>query len=585
MNLRKKVSSYLFYGKTRIFILAAILIFSFYLAFSFVTKGEEVLGYSTELVERNMITNSLTGNGQVSAATQTDVKFKVSGDLVYVASVEGQEVKKGVLIASLDASDAKKQIRDAELSLESAQLNLEEILTPASDLDLMQAKNNLAQAVENKSSAENDLDEIYEESINSISNTFLNFPSVMVGLQDVLFSDDLSGNGQWNFSYYGDSVSSYNDKSDAISDLAYDSYMEAEKVYDINFETYQVINRYSEKTVIETLVLETYNTAKDISNAIKDSNNLIQLYQDEYSERDLEPARLSDTHLNSLNSYTGTINSILTELLNLKNSIQDKKEAVINTERNIQEKTEIYEELVNGADEFDIRSQELTVKQRENSLKDSQEELYDCYLYTPFDGVIAEIDFNEGETISSNSIAFTLVTGQRTAEIMLNEIEIADVELGQKVNLEFDAAEDLIIEGTVSGIDTIGTVSSGVVNYGVEISFKTDNPRIKIGMSVNAEIIVEEKVDTIVISNTAISEIKDRVFVQILEEGLPKRVSVVLGLVTDLKTEVLEGLSEGDELIIGQSIISNNVIEKNVSKEAVSSDRNPNMDMMRIMKK
>jgi len=120
----------------------------------------------------------------------------------------------------------------------------------------------------------------------------------------------------------------------------------------------------------------------------------------------------------------------------------------------------------------------------------------------------------------------------------------------------------LIIEGVVSGIDTIGTVSSGVVNYGVEISFETGDSRIKIGMSVNAEIIVEEKVDTIVVSNAAISEVKDRTFVQILKEGLSKRIPVVLGLVTDLKTEVLEGLSEGDEVIIGQSTISNSVTEK-----------------------
>jgi len=103
-------------------------------------------------------------------------------------------------------------------------------------------------------------------------------------------------------------------------------------------------------------------------------------------------------------------------------------------------------------------------------------------------------------------------------------------------------------------------------------------------MSVNAEIIVEEKVDTIVVSNAAISEVKDRTFVQILKEGLSKRIPVVLGLVTDLKTEVLEGLSEGDEVIIGQSTISNSVTEKNISKESVSKDRNPNMDMMRMMK-
>jgi RND family efflux transporter MFP subunit len=584
MKSIKKVVGWLFSHKLIDFLIIIALLTGFWFFTSYYAGNEEIIGFSTEVVKKGELALSLSGNGQVSASNQIDLKFKSSGDIIYLGVVAGQDIKKGALIAKLDVDDAKKNIRDAEVNLESVQVSLEKILKPADELDILQSENSLIQAKETKSDAEDDLEATYEEAFNDVSNSFLDLPNVMVGLQDILFSDDLSSGGQWNVSYYGDAIREYNTLSKGMSDLVYDTYIITKGFYDDNFSSYKDTKRYSEKEQIENLVSQTYETTRNISDVIKNLSNLIQLYKDNCSDKDLTFKPLSNTHLNSLNSYTGTINGILFNLLNIKNTIKNKQAEIISAERSIVEKEGSLAELKAGADEYDIRSAQISVSQKENELLDVRASLSDYYVYASFDGTIASVNVNKGETVLSGTVVATLVTKQLVAEVFLNEIEIADMKLGQKVNLEFDAAEDLIIEGVVSGIDTIGTVSSGVVNYGVEISFETDDSRIKIGMSVNAEIIVEEKLDTIVISNAAISEVKNRTFVQILEEGLSKRVPVVLGLVTDLKTEVLEGLYEGDEVIIGQSINSNSVTEKNISKESVSKDRNPNMDMMRMMK-
>ncbi|MCK4918342.1 MAG: efflux RND transporter periplasmic adaptor subunit [Candidatus Pacebacteria bacterium] len=581
MKLIKKIISLLFFNKLiGVAFVGGLFLMGYFGYFNLINNEEEVR-YITEKINKGTLISSLSGNGQVSASDQIDIKFKTLGEIIYIGVVNGQEVKKGTLLAQLDTNDAQKEIRDAEVNLESAQLNLDRILTPVSDLDLMQAENNLSQAKEYKVSVENALDEIYEEAINSVSNTFLDFPSVVIGLQNILFSDDLSGSGQWNISYYGDSINFYNENSDGMKDATYDSYMKAEKIYDINFENFKIVNRNSDPEEIEALVLETYNTAKSLSDAIKDSNNLIQLYQDEYAERNLTPKQLSSSHLNSLSSYTGTVNNILSELLSLKNSIKNKKEDIINAERDIQEKTKIYEELVNGADEYDIRSQELIVKQRENALIDAQENLYDYYIYAPFDGVIAKTEINKGEFVNSNLTAFILITDQKTAEIVLNEIEIADVEIGQKVNLKLDAVEDYVAEGTVIEIDTIGTVSSGVVDYGVRIGFESSNEKIKPGMSVNAEIIIEEKEDVLIVSNSAISYVRNKAFVQILENGQLKKLPVEVGMITDLKTEIISGLNGGTEIVIGEDLSTEPVNPEN--KPEASQRGTGSMQMMKAI--
>ncbi len=544
--------------------------------------GEEII-FVTETVKKGELISSLSGNGQVSASDEVEVKFKTSGDVVYVGVANGQEVKKGTLIAQLDTGDAKKTIRDAEINLESAQLSLEKLLEPADELEIMQAENNLAQAQETKNNAENDLEEIYEDALNTLSDVFLNLPTVITGLQDILFSDDLSGNNQWNLSYYNDSLSFYNEKSEEMSDLVYDLYLVAKSTYDNNLENYKSINRYSRKEEIENLVLQTYSTTKDISDAIKSMNNLIQLYQEEYSERNLTPKSLSNTHLNSLSNYTGLINGTLSDLLSTKNSIKNKKEDIVNAIRSIEEKTETLLRLKEGVDEYDLRSANISIFQKENALLDAKESLSNYFLYAPFTGTISGLNIRKGGSLTSSSAIGTLITNQKIAEIVLNEIEIADVEVGQKVNLKFDAVDDLVLVGEVAEIDTIGTVNSGVVNYGVKINFDSPDGIIKPGMSVNAEIIIESKENILIVSNSAITYVNDKAFVQISENGLSKRQAVIVGMSTDLKTEIMSGLSEGMEVIIGQNS-SGEISVGSKSGGNVNNGSSGNMEMMRMMR-
>jgi len=188
----------------------------------------------------------------------------------------------------------------------------------------------------------------------------------MTGLQNILFSDDLSKNGQWNLSYYGDSLSFYNDESKDMKDLTYNLYLTAKDAYDVNLTNYKAINRYSEREEIENLVLQTYNTTRDISDVIKSVNNLIQLYQEEYFERNLTPETLSNTHLSSLSSYTSSVNNILSNLLSVKNSIKNKKEDIIDAGRSIEEKTKTLAKLKEGTDEYDLRSANISISQKEN---------------------------------------------------------------------------------------------------------------------------------------------------------------------------------------------------------------------------
>ncbi|MCK4967985.1 MAG: hypothetical protein KAS12_02925, partial [Candidatus Aenigmarchaeota archaeon] len=151
-------------------------------------------------------------------------------------------------------------------------------------------------------------------------------------------------------------------------------------------------------------------------------------------------------------------------------------------------------------------------------------------------------------------------TQQKIAELSLNEIDIVNIEVGQKASLTFDAIEDLIISGQVIEVDSIGTTSQGVVTYDVKIVFDIDNPQVKSGMSVNADIIINVSQNALLVPNATVKMQNNFYFVQVLEPGseVPKNQQVEVGLTNDIITEVISGLKEGDQVVTATIVADSN---------------------------
>ena len=511
-------------------IIVIVIIGGGYFGYGALFKNKAAVRYVTAAVQKGTLTVSVSGSGQISASNQVDLKSEVSGDVVYVGAQNGQEVKSGTLLAQLDAREAQKSVRDATVNLESALLTLEKLKGPEG----------LA-IPKNKEKAQDDLQKAYDDGFNTVANAFLDLPTVMSGIQDVLFTSEksLGGGNQWNIDYYADAVKAYDEKALQYRDDVNVKYQEARKKYDQNFQDYKSASRYSDTATIEKLINETYDTAKTVAEAIKSANNLIQFYKDKLAERGLKPQAIADTHLATLNTYTGKTNTHLLSLLSIQNTIKSDKDAVLNAD-------------------LDVKSQELSVKQRQNALLDAKEKLADYYIRAPFGGVVAKMNVKKGDSVSANTVVVTFITQQRTAEISLNEVDAAKVKVSQKTILTFDAIEGLSLTGQVAEIDAIGTVSQGVVTYNVKIVFDTQDERVKPGMSVSAAVITDAKQDVLLVPNSAVKSNGSGSYVEVLVGNTPQNQTVGTGLSNDTQTEIISGLNEGDK-VVTQTIDANAV--------------------------
>jgi RND family efflux transporter MFP subunit len=527
------------------------------------TAGETK--YVLTAAKKETLITSVTGSGQVSVFHQIDIKPKASGELVKVLGVNGQSVKAGAALAYIDATDADRTVRDAKINLDSANLALQKLKQPADALTILQAENSLSQAKVALQTAQDNLKSSYDDGFNNVSNAFLDLPNIMSGLNDIVLGYAYN-QGQANSDYYYDKTVGYDDTANKYRDDVNAKYAAARAAYDKNFADYKAASRSSDTDTIDTLINETYDTAKSISEAVKSSNNQIQFFEDQLTKRLLKTPVIADTQLTSLNNYTAKTNTHLSNLFSTKQTIQTSRDTIVNANMSIAEKTKSLAELRTGADPLDIRAQNITIQQRQYALSDAQSNLANYVVTAPFDGVIASMNFKKSDIVSTGDSVATLITKQRTANISLNEIDAAKIAVGQKATLTFDAVDGLSITGEVSLVDMIGTVSQGVVTYNIQIIFDTQDDRIKPGMSVSAAIITDVKQDVLTVPSGAVKtqgsinyiETLDGVTTATDSKGIasttpPIQKQVEIGTTSDTSTEITSGLNEGD-LVITKTI-------------------------------
>ena len=173
---------------------------------------------------------------------------------------------------------------------------------------------------------------------------------------------------------------------------------------------------------------------------------------------------------------------------------------------------------------------------------------------SPSDGTIREI-FTAPNAIVSGAIA-SLGSGEVVAAIKVSEYDIPNVKLDQIVELKLGSATE-INNGKVTQIGQVATVdNNGVSQFSVFAKPDALNETWRIGMSVTAKIILQSKDVSIAVPLQAIQRKGQEQFVQVLnEKNEPIDKVVQTGVSGTQLIEILSGISEGEEVILGKASI------------------------------
>ena len=205
------------------------------------------------------------------------------------------------------------------------------------------------------------------------------------------------------------------------------------------------------------------------------------------------------------------------------------------------------------AAELQLEMTELQLEVAELALAQAQKQLDKATITAPFDGVIARVSVDEGETVSSATTIIHLIDpSSMELNVNVDEVDIPDVKLGQRANISVDALPDMQFEGRVSSICPLPTGEAGLVLYEVKISFDApEGSELKAGMSATVDIIISQRGDVLLVPNRAIKQDNQgNSMVRVMVNDQIEDRAVVTGLSDGFYTEIMDGLDEGEKVVI-----------------------------------
>ena len=205
--------------------------------------------------------------------------------------------------------------------------------------------------------------------------------------------------------------------------------------------------------------------------------------------------------------------------------------------------------IESGEKKEEIRAAAKGLTQAEIRVKAAQMNLEKTKIKAPFSGLIHDIKISPQEHVTSGRELFTLVNIDRIrVHAKVLESEIGKMKVGREVDLKFSAYQGKIFKGEVKAISPVINPQDKTCNVIIDVA----NPEeeIKPGMHVEVEIAAEIHKDKLLIPQDAVLVRSGRKLAFVVEEGLAKWRYIDVGLENEGYAEVLDGVKEGESVII-----------------------------------
>lgn len=465
----------------------------------------------TTPVTRGNLVAAVSGSGTIAAEQSLNLAFQAGGTVTDVLVKEGDMVQAGQALARLDDRALQLQVTNARSALESAQARLAQAQhgnARPEDIAAAQAQVTSAQA---------------------------NYDKVARGPSE---ADQASAQA---------AVRS--------AQAAYDAAVKSAGTSDSQLESATATLQKAEANVKQAQAnYDRVAGAPDIGR--RPESLSLQTATIDYQQAKANYETLSQTADSDAQSRVASAAAQLAQTKASLARLIPAAEDLTVAKANLDQAKANFAKLTAAATETDLQIQQATVMQADQSLQQAQLNLDNATLRAPFAGVVAQISIVPGSTANSATPALKLINRDPLhVDLKLSENDVAQVQLGQPVRLTIQSLGGWVTDGKVGYIAPAAETSNGVVTYAVRVNFPDNDPKVKVGMTADLSIVIAQKDNVLLVPNTALLPKGTGRVVQVPAtdaQGRPaaqREVEVKTGLTDGAMTEILSGLSEGQEVI------------------------------------
>jgi len=205
--------------------------------------------------------------------------------------------------------------------------------------------------------------------------------------------------------------------------------------------------------------------------------------------------------------------------------------------------------------ERDYATAQAQASQIRETIKFNTTQLSYADIHAPIDGVIASVATQQGETVSAsaqNVPTFVTIVDLNRLEVYayVDETDIGKIKPGTLATFSVDSFPETEFKGTVSAIYPKATIQDNVIYYITVISIDNPAGKLKPDMTVNATLYLNKRDNVLTVPSRAISREGGKKVVKLLAADKTVTKSVKTGWKDSNYTEVVEGVQEGDQIII-----------------------------------
>jgi HlyD family secretion protein len=542
-------------------------------------------GWQAVAATSGTIGATVSATGSVEAQAEAELRFETSGTVAEVFVRPGDAVEQDQPLARIDTSALELQVKQVEADLRQAEADLEGLLAGATEQEITEARARVDQA---RSQFAQTASTVSQADIAAARADLESAQARLASLQAGPDSDELASanervqSAQTNLDNARVSLSAA--KEQARLDL--EARANALRNAQDEFSRIYWQNRELEKLPGD-LPQERIDEEARASRAVADGEDALKTAQVAYEQAKQEEINTLAARESELESAIAARDKLLSgaeadELADARAAVQRARASLAQL-TGAQRESELASQAANieiaqaGLDALladpttsALASREAAVARAEVALQSAQRDLALGTLSAPFASTVARVEMQAGEPADAAAIIAVVDLSSFHIDLPVDELDIAQVELGQRAEIELDALPGESFGGLVTTVAPLATRSeTGTTTYEVTVTLDENSPGVRPGMTAVVEIITEEKQDVVLVPRRAVRAEGGQSFVYVPNPDLQPqpaipgqeapppgdRRDVTIGLSNSQFVEIVEGLSVGEEVLV-QDVVS-----------------------------
>jgi len=202
------------------------------------------------------------------------------------------------------------------------------------------------------------------------------------------------------------------------------------------------------------------------------------------------------------------------------------------------------------------------VAQAKAAAERAAEDVANATIRAPIRGTVLSRDVEIGSPVSSilnlgANATLVMTLGDINQVFVRGKVDEADigrVRLGQTARIRVETFKEKTFNGRVTQISPMGVEKDNVTSFEVRVSIDNPGKALKANMTANAEIVLEERADSLIVPEAAVVYDADKhAFVNLLApdaKGGKKKVAVKVGISNGTKIQIVDGVKAGDKVVL-----------------------------------